>query len=84
MLSFVAKRTYSVTSRKFAEANAASAELVLNLLTPHSPIMKGKVVKMVTFPGELGDYGITAGHSPIISQLKPGIISILHKEVTSF
>ena len=26
-----------------------------------------------------GEYGITAGHTPIVSQLKPGMVSIVHK-----
>ena len=25
-----------------------------------------------------GEYGITAGHTPIVSQLKPGMVSIVH------
>ncbi len=29
-------------------------------------------------PGVEGEYGITAGHTPIVSQMKPGIVSIVH------
>jgi F0F1-type ATP synthase epsilon subunit len=28
-----------------------------------------------------GEYGVTAGHTPIISQMKPGVISIVHEAV---
>jgi len=31
-----------------------------------------------------GEYGITAGHTPIISQMKPGIVSIVHEAVRYF
>lgn len=27
-------------------------------------------------PGSAGEYGVTAGHSPLISQLEPGVISV--------
>ena len=29
-------------------------------------------------PGVEGEYGITAGHTPVVSQMKPGIVSIVH------
>ena len=29
-------------------------------------------------PGVTGEYGITAGHTPIISELKPGLVQIYH------
>ena len=29
-------------------------------------------------PGVEGEYGITAGHTPVVSQLKPGMVSIVH------
>jgi F0F1-type ATP synthase epsilon subunit len=39
---------------------------------------------MIILPGEGGEYGVTAGHSPIISQLKPGVVSVIHTGVTFF
>ena len=33
-------------------------------------------------PGVEGEYGVTAGHTPIISQLKPGVVSIVHDAVS--
>ena len=29
-------------------------------------------------PGLAGEYGVTAGHSPIVSQMKAGVLQILH------
>jgi F0F1-type ATP synthase epsilon subunit len=35
----------------------------------------------VKIPGMDGEYGVTAGHTPIISQLKPGVVAIMHEAV---
>jgi hypothetical protein len=59
----------------------AAAQLTLNFTTPHTPIYVKKVVGTVILPGDAGEYGITAGHSPLISQLKPGVVSVIHTEV---
>lgn len=32
----------------------------------------------VLLPGESGEYGVTVGHSPVISQLKPGVVTVIH------
>lgn len=34
-------------------------------------------------PGSAGEYGVTAGHSPIVAELKPGVIQVLHEAVSS-
>jgi F-type H+-transporting ATPase subunit delta len=84
MFSFIVKRTYVATSQRMAEAAAAAApasKLVLNLCTPHAPLHNNKTVNMVMVPGESGEYGITAGHAPLISQLKPGVVTIIHTTV---
>ena len=31
---------------------------------------------MVTLPGVIGEYGVTAGHTPVISELKAGVVAI--------
>jgi F0F1-type ATP synthase epsilon subunit len=33
-------------------------------------------VGLVTLPGAIGEYGVTAGHTPIISELKAGVVQI--------
>ena len=66
--------------RWFAESTTAApaTALTLNLCTPHTALIKGKVVDKVLLPGETGEYGVTVGHSPIISQLKPGVVTVIH------
>ena len=37
-------------------------------------------VDLIIVPGVTGEYGITAGHTPIISELKPGLVQIYHAQ----
>jgi F-type H+-transporting ATPase subunit delta len=39
-----------------------------------------ETVDLVIVPGVTGEYGVTAGHTPIISELKPGMVQIFHDE----
>eukprot|EP00595_Chromulina_sp_UTEXLB2642_P001442 CAMPEP_0196765398 /NCGR_PEP_ID=MMETSP1095-20130614/8576_1 /TAXON_ID=96789 ORGANISM="Chromulina nebulosa, Strain UTEXLB2642" /NCGR_SAMPLE_ID=MMETSP1095 /ASSEMBLY_ACC=CAM_ASM_000446 /LENGTH=152 /DNA_ID=CAMNT_0042123363 /DNA_START=89 /DNA_END=547 /DNA_ORIENTATION=+ len=59
-------------------STSANNQLVLNFTTPHAPVYSNKIVDKVIVPGEAGDYGITALHSPIISQLAPGVVTIIN------
>jgi ATP synthase, Delta/Epsilon chain, beta-sandwich domain len=79
-LSRLPSRFYSISRIVHAEAAAAvsSGSMTLNLCTPHAPIYKGKAVDKVILPGDDGEYGVTAGHSPLISQLQPGVVTIIH------
>lgn len=81
----VSRRAYTASSRRMFAADAApsSASLVVNFCTPYAPIFSDKVVDKVILPGEDGEYGVTAGHSPMISQLKPGVVTIMHTNVRS-
>ena len=65
-------------------AAAASTQLTLNFTTPSNPIHVKKVVDKVIVPGAAGEYGVTAGHSPIISELKPGVVQVVHLGVNLF
>ena len=76
-----ARRMVAATGRRwFAESSTAApaTALTLNLCTPHQALIKGKVVDKVLLPGETGEYGVTVGHSPLISQLKPGLVTVIH------
>jgi hypothetical protein len=78
------RRAYSVSSRVFAAEAAqvtGGTNLVLNFCTPHATIVSNKIVDKVILPGEGGEYGITVGHSPIISELKPGVVTVVYTEV---
>jgi F-type H+-transporting ATPase subunit epsilon len=40
-------------------------------------------VTMVTVPGSKGEYGVLAGHAPMITEIKPGVIRIYVDEDTT-
>ena len=73
-----------VISRRFAAeahaepAAAAHGNLVLNFNLPHESIYDGKQVAQVIVPGVAGEYGVTANHSPIVAQMKAGVLQIIH------
>ncbi len=47
----------------------------LELVSPEK-LLLNKDVTMVTVPGSEGDYGVMAGHTPIITTLRPGVIEV--------
>mmetsp|Transcript_12270 Transcript_12270/g.26837 ORF Transcript_12270/g.26837 Transcript_12270/m.26837 type:complete len:171 (-) Transcript_12270:130-642(-) len=59
---------------------ADSGLLTINFNLPSESIYSGKTVQSVVIPGAAGEYGVTANHSPIISELKPGVVSITHTD----
>jgi hypothetical protein len=61
-----------------AAAPVAAEQLTLNFTTPHAPVYTNKLVEQVILPGASGEYGVTAGHSPLISQLEPGVVTVVH------
>ena len=73
-----AARTYSSSAVRRAADEAAASAMTINFCTPHMPMFVDTVVDKIMIPGESGEYGITAGHSPLISQLKPGVVSVVH------
>lgn len=85
MFSRIAVRSFHASSRVMKEAAAVTpaSALTLNFCTPHAPIYSKHKIDKVMLPGEIGEYGITAGHSPLISQLKSGIVAIQHLDVSS-
>jgi hypothetical protein len=89
MFSRVAVRSFHASARVMKEAAAAPAAgaglvLKLNFCTPHTPIYTNHSIDKVMLPGEIGEYGITAGHSPLISQLKSGVVLIQHLDVSYY
>ena len=76
----LAVRSYSSSVRRLAEATnqASGAGFILNFSTPHAAVVVNKTVYRVNLPGEDGEYGVTGGISPLISQLKPGVVSVIH------
>ncbi|KAI9921741.1 hypothetical protein PsorP6_000136 [Peronosclerospora sorghi] len=58
-----------------------------NLTTPYHAFYKDAEVDLVQIPGVIGEYGVTAGHAPVLAQLKPGVIKVhveREKDVHSF
>lgn len=58
-------------------SDAAADVLTLNFSVPHQTIMDAQVVDRVIIPGVEGEYGVTAGHSPVVAQLKPGVVTVV-------
>jgi len=47
----------------------------LDIVTPYGKIFEGDV-KEAYFPGEEGEFGVLDGHSPLVTTLSPGLITI--------
>ena len=47
-----------------------------DLVSPEQLVFSGQV-EQVDIPGFEGDFGVLAGHAPLIAMLRPGILSIL-------
>src|SRR5580704_15617743 len=50
-------------------------QLHFELVSPEK-LLVSKPVAMVTVPGGEGDYGVLAGHAPLITSVRPGVIDI--------
>ena len=51
------------------------AELHLDFVSPESVLFSGDV-DQVDLPGAEGDMGIFAGHAPLVTVLRPGIVTV--------
>lgn len=47
----------------------------LELVSPES-LLFSEQVEMVVVPGEEGDFGVLAGHAPVISNIRPGTLAV--------
>lgn len=50
-------------------------KLQFDLVSPER-LLLSEMVTMVTVPGSEGDFGVLAGHAPVISTLRPGFIDV--------
>jgi F-type H+-transporting ATPase subunit epsilon len=48
----------------------------LNLVSPEKLLFTGPV-DQVDLPGVEGDFGVLAGHAPIVARLRPGIVTAM-------
>ncbi len=52
------------------------------LVSPEKVLFSGPVL-MVTAPGEQGEYGVLPGHAPMITTIKPGVISVYANDLVT-
>jgi F-type H+-transporting ATPase subunit epsilon len=50
-------------------------KISFDLVSPER-LLLSEQVEMVTVPGREGDFGVLAGHAPVISSLRPGAIDV--------
>jgi F-type H+-transporting ATPase subunit epsilon len=50
----------------------------LDLVSPEKLLFSGEV-EQVDVPGSEGDFGVLAGHAPLIATLRPGILTIFRE-----
>jgi F-type H+-transporting ATPase subunit epsilon len=50
-------------------------KIAFDIVSPERLLMSDEA-EMVTVPGSDGDFGVLAGHMPLISTLRPGLVSI--------
>ena len=46
-----------------------------DLVSPER-LLLSEEVEMVTLPGSEGDFGVLAGHAPVLSTLRPGLVEV--------
>lgn len=63
-----------------AEASTLPNTITLDLVTPER-VIESRAVEMVVIPGKEGDFGVLAGHAPMISSLRPGVVRIYEGSV---
>src|SRR5262245_16984332 len=51
------------------------ATFQFDLVSPERLLMSAEV-EQVDVPGSEGDFGVFAGHAPVITTLKPGVVSV--------
>jgi F-type H+-transporting ATPase subunit epsilon len=51
------------------------AKLAFELVSPERLLMSAEA-DMVTVPGADGDMGVMAGHAPVITTLRPGVVEV--------
>ncbi|HEV2561580.1 MAG TPA: F0F1 ATP synthase subunit epsilon [Rhizomicrobium sp.] len=50
-------------------------KISFDLVSPERLLLSDEA-EMVTLPGTEGEFGVLAGHAPVISTLKPGVIDV--------
>lgn len=58
-----------------SEAGNNNGFVQFDLVSPEKKLLS-KSVTMIVLPGEEGDFGVMSGHAPIVSTIRPGVISV--------
>ena len=58
--------------------------LSLHILTPHATLFQRDDVTMVIVPGVEGDLGVMAGHLPLLTTLRSGMIQVFKENMLMF
>ena len=56
-------------------ADIANTKVIFELVTP-TALAVSKDVDMVVIPGIEGDFGVLPGHTPVLTTIRPGVISM--------
>lgn len=65
-----------------AETNTLNAgQFTFELVAPEKVALSG-VEENVILPGELGDFTVLAGHTPLLAALRPGVLSVVRGQQT--
>jgi F-type H+-transporting ATPase subunit epsilon len=59
------------------EAEHPMATFHFDLVSPERLVFSGEV-EQVDVPGSEGEFGVLAGHAPLVATLKPGILTIIN------
>ena len=75
------KQTLSFSMQRLSRYfSSLSNKLIVNFVTPHSTILSQHAVDQVNIATQRGDRGILPNHTPIIEQLRPGVVEILNTQ----
>eukprot|EP01147_Barroeca_monosierra_P010923 gene10923-2997_t len=72
-----AMRTSMSTVRRMYATEAAANTLRLTLTSPGGSFFNEEGVVQVNVPGSDGEFGVLPNHVPVITTLKPGVVSVL-------
>ena len=73
-LAATQKRTVAnVLARSFSDD---ASKITLNFAMPHGALYEDEQVDLVRLTSCAGEYGVTAGHTPNVSQLSPGLAQV--------
>ena len=74
----VSRRAFHASAGRLNEEGAAAAEGMMNLnfSMPHGAIYEDTPCALIRVPGAAGEFGLTAGHVPIIAELQAGTVLV--------